>query len=100
MKPQQPSRVYVISANGRALVAFEAASRREASELCKELWFREELLLLRSESAPIWNGEDPLSARTAEPQEIQEFQKALVAVGNQEVEGIFLAYLMPLDGSG
>jgi hypothetical protein len=76
MKPHQSPRVYVIGANGRALVAFEATSRREASELCKEQWFREELLLLRSESLQIWNGEDSLTVRTAEPAEIEQFQRA------------------------
>ena len=41
-KPQP--RVYVIETNGKALVAFEAVSGREANELVKEGWFRDELL--------------------------------------------------------
>src|SRR4051794_3035222 len=97
MKPQQPSRVYVITANGRALVAFEATSRREASELCKEEWFRAELSSLRSESLKIWNGEDSLAVRAAEPAEILDFQKAQVAIGDKEIDGILLAYLIPPD---
>ena len=98
MKPQQSSRVYVIGTNGRALVAFEATSRREASELCKELWFREELSSLRSETLPIWNREDSLTVRAAEPAEILEFGKVQAAASNGEVDGILLAYLIPLDG--
>jgi hypothetical protein len=66
MKPSQPARVYVISASERPLVAFEATSRREAKELCKEEWFREELLSLRSGNLQIWNGEDALTARAAD----------------------------------
>ncbi len=52
-KPQP--RVYVIETNGKALVAFEAGSGREAKELQKEKWFRDELFSLRSETQQIWD---------------------------------------------
>ena len=37
---KQTERIFVIEADGRPLVAFEAFSRREADELRKEQWFR------------------------------------------------------------
>jgi hypothetical protein len=99
MKPSQPARVYVICASERPLVAFEAISRREAKELCKEEWFREELLSLRSENLQIWNGEDALTARAAEPDEVLAFQKAQRAPGKKAADGILLAYLIPVNGA-
>ena len=99
MQPQQRSRVYVIGVNSHALVAFEAISRREANELCKEHWFREELLSLHSDNLPIWNGKEPLMVRAAEPAEIQEYQKAQAGADHKEADGILLAYLIPLDGA-
>ena len=99
MQPQQRARVFVIAANSLALVAFEAISRREANELCKEHWFREELLSLHSDNRPIWNGQEPLTVRAAEPAEVEEYQKAQAGADHKEADGILLAYLIPLDGA-
>ena len=97
---KQTERIFVIEADGRALVAFEAFSRREADELRKEQWFRDELLTLRSNNEAIWNGTVPLAARNAEPNEITEFQNAKAAAKTRDADGIFLAFLVPLDGPG
>ena len=93
-------RVFVIEAGGCALVAFEAFSRREADELRKEQWFRDELVTLRSNSESIWDGSAPLAVRNAEPNEITEFQNAKATTNKRDADGILLAYLIPLDGPG
>ena len=97
---KQTERIFVIEADGRPLVAFEAFSRREADELRKEQWFQDELLTLRSNNEVIWNGIAPLAARNAKPNEIATFQNAKAATNRRDVDGIFLAYLVPLDGPG
>lgn len=99
MKSQQASRVFVIEAKGRALVAFEAITRREADELRKEQWFHEELLALCFEKHQIWDGRVLLTVRGAEPAEITEFKTAQAIARNKQDDGIFLAYLIPLDGT-
>ena len=81
-------------------MAFEAISRREAGELCKEQWFREELLSLRSEKVQIWNGKEALTARAADPAEVCEFQRAQAVARNEESDEILLAYLVSLDEVG
>jgi hypothetical protein len=73
-------------------------SRREADELRKEQWFRDELVTLRSNNEAIWNGIAPLAVRNAESIEMTEFQNAKAAIKGRDADGILLAYLVPLDG--
>lgn len=98
MKTVVPPRIYVVEANGLALVAFEAFTRIEATELPKEQWFRDELLFLRSETRQIWDGKTSLAVRRAEEIEISEFKNAQTGTAHNAADGIFLAYLIPLDG--
>ena len=98
-KPQQTLRVFVIEAEGQGIVAFEAASHREASEIRKEQWFRDELALLQSNNNPIWDGKASLSVRIAEPTEALEYKRAESSALNRDRDELFLAYLIPLDRS-
>jgi hypothetical protein len=98
MRSKPPPRVYVIESNGKALVAFEAVSGREASELLKEGWFRGELLSLRSDKQQVWDGDFLLTARIGNDAEIAEFRSSASRTQAQESDGLFLAYLIPLDG--
>ena len=82
-----------------ALLAFEAFSNREATALRKEEWFCDELLALRSEGKPIWDGQTTLLARNATPDEVAEFQAARVSAANDDADGMLLVYLVPLDGT-
>jgi hypothetical protein len=81
-------------------VAFEAISRREANELCKEQWFRDELLSLRSDNQRIWDGKETLTVGPADQDEIRKFHNAQAASSNNDDDGLVLAYLVPLDGVG
>ena len=98
-KPQQTLRVFVIEAEGQRIVAFEAASHREASEIRKEQWFRDELTLLQSNKKPIWDGKASLSVRIAEPTEVLEYERAESSALNRDRDELFLVYLIPLDRS-
>src|SRR5258707_11928042 len=96
--PVVAPRIYVVEANGLALVAFEAFTRIEATELPKEKWFRDELLFLRSETRQIWDGKASLAVRRAEEIEIAKFKNAQTGTAHNAADGIFLVYLIPLDG--
>jgi len=99
-KPQP--RVYVIETNGKALVAFEAVSGREANELVKEGWFRDELLSLRSNTQQLWDGDgcSVLRTRIGNDAEIAEFRTAADGNKGKKADGLLLVYLIPLDGPG
>ena len=97
-KPQP--RVYVIETNGKALVAFEAVSGREANELVKEGWFRDELLSLRSNTQQVWDGCSVLRTRIGNDAEIAEFRTAADGNKGKKADGLLLVYLIPLDGPG
>ena len=94
------SRVFVIEAGGRPLVAFEAVSLREATELRSEQWFLDELISLRSNKEPIWDGETTMIVRNAKPAEIVEYKDAATSAPNKQGDEILLVYLVPLDGLG
>jgi hypothetical protein len=97
-KPHQRSnRVYVIVINGQGIVAFETVSFREASELRKEAWFRDELMSLRSKRIPVWDGKATLSARNANPEEISEFEIIKASAPSPGDDEILLGYLIPID---
>ena len=97
MRRNTQPRVYVIEMNGKALVAFEAVLGTEANELLKEEWFRDELLLLRSGTKQVWDGASVLKARLANDAEIAEFRSSASRAKGEELDGLFLAYLIPID---
>jgi hypothetical protein len=86
-------RAWSVEIGPRPVVAFSAHSLAEARQVLKEDWFKHDLLSLRSEGAPLWNGKESLTVRSALPAEID--QLAHVVVDNDE---IVLAFLVPLDG--
>ncbi len=92
-----PPRVFVIETNGKALAAFEAVSGREAKELLKERWFRDELLSLRSNAQQVWDGAAVLKTRIANDAEIAEFRNSASRTKSEDLDGVFLAYLIPID---
>jgi hypothetical protein len=98
MRRNAPPRVYVIETNGKALVAFEAVSGREANELLKEEWFHDELLLLRSATQQVWDGASVLTTRIGNDAEIAEFKGSASRDKGEDLDGLFLAYLIPIDG--
>jgi len=94
MPAPQTTRVFVLEAAGKALVAYEAIARREADELRREQWFIDELAALRSEGRPIWDG-STLGVRTANEEELAQYREGACAGDGDE---LVLVYLVPLDG--
>jgi hypothetical protein len=92
-----PSRVvYTILADGKPIVALEA-NGREATELCKEDWFRSELSALASNGEPLCGSGSKLQSRPAAAEERIMFQEASKEVGVSDE--ILFVYLVELDGA-
>jgi hypothetical protein len=64
--------VYTILVDQRPVLAFMGSSQKEAQELLREDWFREELLSKRSGGRPLWDGKALLTARSANPGEQEQ----------------------------
>lgn len=92
--PRRPV-VYTILVDDRPVVAFLGSSQREAQELLREDWFLDELRAKRSGGKSIWDGAAGLSARSALPDEHQQFEaRAPVDDGSGDVA---LIYLIEID---
>ena len=87
-------RVFVLEVNGIALLAFEAATMREAMELGRETWLRNELEQLTSNGAAVWDSKVPIKARTASSEEVEIFKRAARDNNNDDLH---IVYLVELD---
>ena len=86
-------RVFVLETNGKAILAFEAVTMREAMELGRETWLRNELQQLTSNDAPVWDSKAPIKTRTASPQEAESFKRA----AKDDTDDLSIVYLLELD---
>ena len=88
--------IFTIEVDGRPTVVFEARQLREAAELGKEEWFRDELTTLISNGEPICGIGSKIKARGATEIERGRYreacQDALVS------DDLLLVYLVELDG--
>ena len=91
------SLVFALDVDGKPILAFEAISRREANELCKEGWLRADLTVQTSNGSPLCGPDSKLSVRRANDDEIQIFY--LSARTGKPTEDLPLAYLVELDGA-
>ena len=94
MLKQHP--VFAIEVDGAPVVAFEAKGQRQASELCRETWFLDELVLLKSNGKPVYTKGSSLKVRSASAIEVQTYRE-----GEKEAEpsdDLFLVYLVSLGG--
>ena len=96
MTPVQIARVFVLVVGDTPILAFEARNTPEARELCSEPWLLDDLVSLKSEGHPIWNGQDKISVRPATADEVSLFREA---DGTEDAEEILLVYLVALDGA-
>jgi len=69
-KPEAPPpTVFVLEIDGQPILAFRAATFRQARELGKEDWLQEDLKRMMIGHRPLWDGKAPISVRRAEPAE-------------------------------
>jgi hypothetical protein len=88
--------VFTIEISGTATLTFEARNLREAHELCREEWLKQDLLELKTDGASLWDGKAKLRARIALPDEIARFTEGKNS--GHESEGLVLVYLVEVDG--
>ena len=88
------SRVFTLEVDGRATLTFEASGTRQAQQICKEAWLRDDLTLFRSNGIQLATVGARLSVRLATPEEITVFEQA----SPEPSDDMVLAYLVELDG--
>jgi hypothetical protein len=62
-------KVFALEIDGVPPLTFEAVNIREARQLCREQWLKEDLSEARSGGSPLGDGNAKLSARLAKPDE-------------------------------
>jgi len=63
------SAVFVLEVDGQPILAFRAATLRQARELSKENWLQEDLKRMATGHRPLWDGRAPMRVRRARPAE-------------------------------
>ncbi|MGY3147357.1 hypothetical protein ACVWYQ_004356 [Bradyrhizobium sp. USDA 3397] len=61
--------VFVLEIHGQPILAFRAATSRQARELGKEDWLQEDLKRMMIGHRPLWDGKSPIGVRRAKPAE-------------------------------
>jgi hypothetical protein len=89
------SRVFTIEVDGRPTLAFEAIRTREAQEICKGAWLRDDLIVLSSGGVPICGDGSKLSVRPATDEEVVIYEQAAEVA--KPCDDMVLAYLIELD---
>jgi hypothetical protein len=90
------SRVFTLLVDGRPTLSFEAGTTKQATEIRKEPWLRDDLTSQTRNGIPLCSVKSKLSVRPANVEEINMFnQAASVAKPSDEM---LLAYLVELDG--
>ncbi|WP_018460474.1 hypothetical protein [Bradyrhizobium sp. WSM4349] len=86
--------VFAMEVEGKAILAFEAKNFREAFELCKEDWVRDDLTAITSNGLPLCSSTAKLTVRRADEAEIVIYRNAALQA---QTEDLVLAYLVDLD---
>ena len=89
------SRVFTLDVDGRPTLAFEASCTREAQEICKGAWLRDDLIVLSSGGVPICSDQSKLSVRPATDDEVVIYEQASEVA--KPSDDMVLAYLIELD---
>jgi len=98
MKYEPSAKIFTVDIDGKPTVSFEVLSAREANELVKEHWFRDDLRALKSDGLPLWDGVASLRSRPADEHETERYQ-GIAAAADDAAGDILLAFLVTLDGA-
>jgi hypothetical protein len=96
MKKAPNGLIYTILAGETPIIALEATGR-EAGELCKEKWFRDELSTLKSKGEPLYGMGVQLRARPAIENELIRYQD--MSDRTEAFDDILFVYLVDIDGT-
>jgi hypothetical protein len=87
--------VFTLEVDGRPTLAFEASRIREAQEICKGAWLRDDLIVLSSGGVPICGDRSKLTVRPAIDEEVAIYEHAAEIA--RASDDMVLAYLIELD---
>jgi hypothetical protein len=96
MTANVPPAIFTIEIGGTPTLTFEVQNLREAHEMCREQWLKDDLAEAKSDGVPLWDGKATLRARIALPNESAVFAEAKNK--GQPSDGMMLVYLVELDG--
>lgn len=88
-----PLAVFVLEIDGEPILAFEAATFRQARELGKENWLQEDLKRMTIGYCPLWDGESPIGLRRAEPAEEAYYGDAIAEQAKGDLPFVYLVRL-------
>ena len=89
------SRLFTLEIDGRPTLAFEGSRTREAQEICKGAWLRDDLIVLSSGGIPICGDRSKLSVRPATDEEVVIYKQAAELA--KPTDDMVLAFLIELD---
>jgi hypothetical protein len=89
------SRVFTLEVDGRPTLSFEASRTREAQEICKESWLRDDLIVLSSGGVPLCGDRSKFTVRLATTDEAVVYEQAATIA--KPSDDMVLAYLIELD---
>jgi len=92
------SRVFTLLVDDRPMLSFEASTTKQAMEIRKEPWLRDDLTSQTSNGIPLCSTTSKLSVRPANAEEAIMFNQA--ASKAKPSDDMLLAYLVELDGDG
>ena len=90
-------RVFILEIDQRPIVAFVATTLKEAFELAREDWLRNNLRILKSGNKPLWDGAAKINVRSAQPNEVATYKADVSELGNGDELG--MSFVVELDGT-
>ena len=91
--------VYVAQINGQAIAAFNAENEIQAEVRATSKAFRADLMVLKNEGHPLWNGRDEIFIRKAFSTEESQFEASQArAIKDKEIDekDDWLMFLVPV----
>jgi len=82
-------------------IAITDTEEAQAREIFESDEFRQDLTVMTSEGAPLWDGQAPLLIRSASQEEVAAFGAPEFDVDDddedEEDDGVFVTFLVPID---
>lgn len=85
-----PQTVFVLEIDGRPILAFRAATFRQAKELGKEDWLQDDLKRMMIGHRPLWDGKSPIRMRRAKPAEELYYVDAKAENASEDLSLVYL----------
>ena len=90
--------MFTLEIGGKPIAITDAEEAR-ARDIFQSDEFRQDLTVMTSGGTPLWDGQAPLTIRSASQQEIAGFEAPEFDIDDdeQEEDGVFVTFLVPVD---